>query len=183
MLCVVQLVQVARNQTTHESMKGHSFNYAHPTSQALTAALAAGTTSVDIAGLNSTGNGPNPTASQSGSQRSQREVRSGGCLAQWKKLLGLDTFMATAQGGLGHRRGTDRQGNPFSNGVITNCRDFWCDTAPFFTRREPGVAMLGGEVVNFNDMYELPVRIRGRHQLGSGPAYRSIATGDVADSV
>lgn len=83
--------------------------------------------------------------------------------------------MATAQEGLGDRRAA-RYRNPFSRGIVTNCRDFWCDSAPYFGRREPGFAMLGGEVVNYNNMYEVPMRLRTG---GSGTAYRSVATEDV----
>lgn len=83
--------------------------------------------------------------------------------------------MATAQEGLGDRR-TARYRNPFSRGITTNCRDFWCDSAPYFGKREPGSAMLGGEVVNYNVMYELPVRLRTGQ---SGMIYRSVATEEV----
>ncbi|EAS35590.2 palmitoyltransferase akr1 [Coccidioides immitis RS] len=174
MLCVVQLVQISRNQTTYENMKGHAFDYANPASRAITSALTTGTTSAELGGLNSTGQGPNPSIPPPGHRRHHRHAH-GGCLSQWKKLLGLDTFMATAQEGLGDRRAARAQ-NPFSRGIVTNCRDFWCDPAPYFGRRAPGSAMLNGEVVNYNDMYEVPLRLRTGV---SGMVYRSVATEDV----
>ncbi|KAL1984855.1 hypothetical protein VTN96DRAFT_8610 [Rasamsonia emersonii] len=164
MLCAVQLVQISRNQTTYENMRGHSIEHAHPHSQAITSALAAGTTSLDAAGLTSAGHGPNPAATPAAHPH-----RSHGCFEQWKKLLGLDTFFATAQGR------SARQKNPFSRGIITNCRDFWCDPAPIFRKREPGSAMLDGEIVNYYRMYEPPLRM---HSGENGTAYMSLAGDD-----
>jgi len=40
---------------------------------------------------------------------------------------------------------------------VQNCKDFWCDPAPVFGRRETGAAVLGGEPVNYTEMYESPV--------------------------
>lgn len=60
---------------------------------------------------------------------------------------------------------------------MTNCKDFWCDPAPVFGRRENGAAVLGGEVVNYTMMYETP-RI-GRLRAGdSAGAYQSVAGDD-----
>jgi len=171
MLCAVQLVQISRNQTTYENMRGHSIDHAHQSSQAMASALAAGTTSLD-------GQGPNP-ALPSGSHRRRRH----GCLQQWKRLLGLDTFFATAQSGFSERRGSSRPKNPFSRGIITNCRDFWCDPAPYFGRREPGSAMLDGEIVNYNRMYEVPLRMHSGGRGGSGAVYRSLADEDPEQAV
>ncbi|EEP76066.1 palmitoyltransferase akr1 [Uncinocarpus reesii 1704] len=173
LLCAVQLVQISRNQTTYENMKGHSFDYADPAARAITSALTTGTTSAELGGLDSTGQGPNPSIPPSGPGRHRHAH--GGCFAQWKKLLGLDTFMATAQHGLGDRRAS-RSRNPFSRGIVTNCRDFWCDPSPYFGRRETGMAMLDGSVINYNTMYEVPLRLRTG---GSGMVYRSVATEDV----
>ncbi|KAL1967786.1 hypothetical protein VTN77DRAFT_2475 [Rasamsonia byssochlamydoides] len=173
MLCAVQLVQISRNQTTYENMRGHSIDHAHPTSQAITSALTSGTTSLDAAGLTSAGHGPNPAATPAAPPR-----RSHGCFEQWKKLLGLDTFFATAQGR------SARQKNPFSRGIITNCRDFWCDPAPIFKKREPGSAMLDGEIVNYYRMYEPPLRMHsGGRRGGSGTAYMSLAGDDPEEQV
>ncbi|KAL3442146.1 hypothetical protein BJX65DRAFT_287428 [Aspergillus insuetus] len=164
MLCVVQLVQVSRNQTTYENMRGHSIDRSFPSSQAFASAVTAGTTSMDAAGLSSSGQGPNPALAQV-AQRHRR----GGCLSQWSSLLGFDTFFATARDGLREGPRATRPKNPFSRGLVTNCRDFWCDPAPYFGKRDPGSAMLGGEIVNYNRMYESPSRMH------SGGGYRSVA--------
>lgn len=172
MLLTVQLVQVARSMTTYESMRGHMHGSSHA-AEAITSALTAGTTSMDGAQLDSAGMGPGPASS--GNHRRPQEQ---GCFATWKKLLGLDTFVATATGGLegGNRR---RRGNPFSRGIITNCKDFWCDPAPLFGKRENGVAMLDGEVVNYTRIYESPPRMKFRRpRQDDGGMYHSVGGED-----
>ncbi|PYH41869.1 uncharacterized protein BP01DRAFT_359965 [Aspergillus saccharolyticus JOP 1030-1] len=169
MLCAVQLVQVSRNQTTYENMRGHSIDRSYPSSRAFASALTAGTTSLDAAGLSSAGQGPNPALVHNASQRHPRN----GCVRQWTSLLGIDTFFATARDGLRDGPRAARPRNPFSRGIITNCQDFWCDPAPYFGQREPGSAMLGGEIVNYNRMYEVPSRV---HCDGT---YHSLADNDL----
>ncbi|EEH49218.2 uncharacterized protein PADG_05297 [Paracoccidioides brasiliensis Pb18] len=181
MLCLVQLVQISRNQTTYENMRGHTLNYASPASQAIASAITTGTTSVDMRGLSATGQGPNPAMLPTTTpphRRAPLHRHSHGCLAQWKKLLGLDTFVVTAQDGL-ERRGGGRNRNPFSRGIVTNCKDFWCDSASYFGKRDTGSAMLDGEVVNYNSMFDMPLMTSSRrNRTGSGMVYRSIAGGD-----
>lgn len=169
MLCAVQLVQISRNQTTYENMRGHSIDRSYPSSRAFASAMAAGTTSFDAAGLSSNGQGPNPMLAHGSSHRQRRH----GCLQQWSSLLGVDAFFATARDGLREGVRTGRPKNPFSRGVVTNCRDFWCDSTPYFGRREAGIAMLGGETINYNRMYESP------SQMYSGGGYRSVAHEEV----
>jgi palmitoyltransferase ZDHHC13/17 len=154
MLLFVQSVQISRAVTTYEAMKGHH-GHGHGPGEAVTAAVTAGSTSMEGAQLPHAANGPG------------HPKKSEGWFAQWKKLLGLDTFVATAQS---TKSGGGRPGgNPFSRGIVTNCRDFWCDPAPIFTSRETGAAMLGGDVVNYARMYETPPRMKasrggGRYQ-------------------
>ncbi|KAJ9301496.1 hypothetical protein DTO271G3_1631 [Paecilomyces variotii] len=178
MLCAVQLVQISRNQTTYENMRGHSIDHARPSSQAITSAIAAGTTSLDAAGLSASGHGPNPSLSAGAPHRHRQ-----GCFKQWKMLLGLDNFLATARGGLRERRGNTAPRNPFSRGIVTNCRDFWCDSEPYFGKRESGAAMLGGEKVNYNQMYEVPLRMRRGGGDRSQGAYASLAAEDPGNAV
>ncbi|KAJ5605922.1 hypothetical protein N7510_008703 [Penicillium lagena] len=178
MLCAVQLVQISRNQTTYENMRGNSIDRSYPSSQAFASAMTAGTTSLDAAGLSASGQGPNPALAHPHPPR-----RRHGCLQQWSSLLGIDTFFATARhtarDGLGEGRGSSRPQNPFSRGVLGNCRDFWCDPAPLFGKRESGSGMLGGEVVNYHHMYEVPMRMRsGGSRSREGPGYRSVADED-----
>lgn len=181
MLCVVQLVQISRNQTTYESMHGHTLDYANSASAAVTSAITTGTASADIGGLSATGQGPNPAIPPTTipSHRRPPPLRHDhGCLSQWKKLLGLDTFVATAQDGL-DRRGGARSRNPFSRGVVTNCKDFWCDSQPYFGKRDTGSAMLGGETVNYSRLFDMPLMTRtGGSRAGSGMVYRSVAGED-----
>ncbi|KAL4869977.1 Palmitoyltransferase akr1 [Aspergillus spectabilis] len=170
MLCAVQLIQVSRNQTTYENMRGHSIDRSLPSSRAFASAVTAGTTSLDAASLSASGQGPNPALAHGHRHR-------GGCLKQWSSLLGFDAFFATARDGLRDGPRAARPKNPFSHGLVTNCRDFWCDPAPYFGKREPGSAMLGGEVVNYNSMYESPTRMH------SGGGYRSVAHEEPGDIV
>lgn len=143
--------------------------------------MTAGTTSLDAAGLSATGAGPNPALSRP----SPPPRRHGNCFSQWSSLLGIDAFFATARDGLREGQGQTvaRPRNPFSRGITTNCRDFWCDPAPIFGKRQSGSAMLAGEVVNYHDMYETPMRMhtgsrsRGGGDAGGG-AYRSVADED-----
>ncbi|KAJ5234523.1 uncharacterized protein N7469_003691 [Penicillium citrinum] len=175
MLCAVQLVQISRNQTTYENMRGHAIDRSFPSSQAFASAMTAGTTSLDAAGLSATGQGPNPALARPGQGHGHRRRQN--CFSQWSSLLGIDAFFATARDGLREGQGQHvaRPRNPFSRGVATNCRDFWCDPAPLFGKRQTGSAMLGGEVVNYHDMYETPMRMHGG---GSGDGYRSVAGED-----
>ncbi|KAI9675367.1 MAG: palmitoyltransferase akr1 [Caeruleum heppii] len=152
MLMFVQLVQIARAQTTLENMRGvHHSDHKLP--EALTATVTAGSMSLEGAQLTSTDTGPDVSAQH---RHSARE----GLWPRWKKLLGLDTFVATAQDGLRGRERRQRQRNPFSRGMVTNCRDFWCDPAPWFGPRVPGSAMLGGHAIDYTRMYETPPRMR-----------------------
>ena len=171
MLLTVQLIQIARAVTTYESMRGN-VHHVSPASEAVTSMMTSGSASMSGAQLTDTGVGPNPVVPAHRPHSRRKE----GFFAQWKKLLGLDTFVATAQGSAGSRR----RGNPFSRGIMTNCRDFWCDPAPYFGRRETGAAMLGGEVVNYTRMYETPPRMKRRRarQDGEGGMYHSVESDD-----
>jgi palmitoyltransferase ZDHHC13/17 len=154
MLLFVQWIQIGRGITTFEAMRGHPEHTR--TSEVVTAALTAGTTTLE------------------GAQLPHGHRHKEGCFAQWKKLLGLDTFMATAQSEI-DRKSARR--NPFSRGVLTNCRDFWCDPAPILNRRENGSAMLDGEIVNYTRMYESPPRMRRRGDQQA--LYESVNTNDM----
>lgn len=167
MLLFVQGVQISRATTTYESMRGN-FEHGSRASEAITTALTAGSTSMDDAQLPGT-----TTSNPHGHKNSHK----GGSFAQWKKLLGLDTFVATAQSGI-DGRGAGNGRNPFSRGIYTNCKDFWLDPAPLFGPREVGIAMLDGQVVNYAEMYESPPRMRVHRAQGPG-AYQSISTDDV----
>lgn len=162
MLLFVQLSQIARAMTTYESMKGQHAG-------ALTTALATGSTSPDGAAVGSSGSGPdaNPPHGEPGHARRRKPPQKEGCFAQWKKLLGLDTFVATALHG--SRAGevmARRRRNPFNRGFVRNCGDFWCDAGGgvgvLFGSKAEGAGLLGGEVVDYRKLYEIPVGMRYR---------------------
>lgn len=172
MLLVVQFVQIARAQTTYESMRSRT----HPSSQAavaITSALSSGATTMSGAQTDPSGRGPNPAM---GSTVDRPRPKKEGYFSQWQKLLGLDAFVATASGKVQSRK----RGNPWSRGIITNCKDFWCDPAPYLGRRETGVAMLGGEIINYTRIYETPPRMKAQRfrQDGSSEMYHSIGDDD-----
>jgi palmitoyltransferase ZDHHC13/17 len=165
MLLVVQCVQISGNQTTYENMKRHSHPQP-PVGSAVTAALISGSTSLGPEGADVVGRGGGP--GRHGPAVRRRE----GFWAQWKKLLGLDAFMATASdaSSVGNRR----RRNLFSRGIITNCKDFWLDPNPYFGRRRIGESMLGGEAVNYARMYDAPLRTR----TGGGMRYQQVGEDD-----
>lgn len=148
----------------------------------MTAGLVSGSTSLGPEGAGVLGSSH---ASGSAARRKKE-----GFWKQWTRLLGLDAFVATASNtsstASGGRR---RRGNPYSRGVVTNCTDFWCDaTAPYFGRRKAGnglavgEAMLGGAVVDYARLYDVPVRTTGRGGWwrgggGGGMRYQAIGGG------
>ncbi|KAG8531512.1 uncharacterized protein KY384_003141 [Bacidia gigantensis] len=166
MLIFTHLFLVSKAQTTWESMRGHGSHITR-TSEVVTAAVTSGSTSMDAAQISDTG----PSSAASGVTHQRRPSKS--WFGWWKTLLGLDSFVATASGKATKRR------NPFSRGLITNCKDFWCDSAPYLTMRENGSGTLDGESVNYVMMYEPPLRQRTR-EGGSGGVYHNI---DVEDGV
>jgi palmitoyltransferase ZDHHC13/17 len=169
MLMVVQTVQISKNQTTFENMKRHSFensHHGHSHGQRPNSHLPSSAT----ASLNS--------SAAAGSRSRPAAHRPDTCLTRWKKLLGLDAFMATASDGLSVTEPRNR-GNPFTRGVIGNCRDFWCDPAPIFGRRNNGEGFLGGEVVDYGRLYEAPLRSR---RTGGGIIYRSVGGSDEGEA-
>lgn len=184
MLLFVQLVQISRAMTTYENMRGAHHGQGSSASTAITTALAAGTLTAAGAQLDSDGHGPDPAL---GGHHHHHHARPS-CFSQWRKILGIDTFLETALHGYeGNRNRSQRNraGNPFSRGCVTNCKDFLCDPAPVFGKRESGTAMLGGQVVNYMQMYETPPRMMARPTRGArdaAGAYEGVAADD-ADAV
>lgn len=171
MLLFVQLVQIMKAQTTWENMRGSHHEHASKASEAITSALTSGALTAEGAQLGNDGLGPDPALPPTHAPTTHRHT---GCLDQWKKLLGVDAFMGTVQTYKDGKVRGRRNQNPFSRGksltiethyyqtltarkgIVTNCKDFWCDPAPVFGRRENGAAMLGGNLVNYTMMYETP---------------------------
>lgn len=166
MLLCVQLLQIARNLTTYESMRGHL--HAHTPADALNSFVTTGSTSQDTAGLGSeqdTGDAP------------RRRHAKASIWDQWKRLLGLDTFVAIALHGSRAEEMQRRRagGNPFSRGIITNCSDFWCDGSAIFGKKEGGYARIGGERVDYTRLYEVPKPTTTRTRSTGGERYESVA--------
>lgn len=156
MLLFVQFSQIARAMTTYESMRGHHTG-------ALTTAITTGSTSFE-ASL-STDSAAAPIGSSAPhAHKKQKE----GCFAQWKKLLGLDTFVATAlHGSRAPEVLARRKKNPYNRGIVRNCGDFWCDAGAgpkglLFGKKGDGAGLLGGEQVDYRRLYEIPSAMRYR---------------------
>ena len=166
MLIVVQSIQIAKNMTTFENMKGHSHTDSphlpvhrhHPITQGASAA----TTSLNDSAAASTRVDAAPR-------------KPDGCFAKWKRTIGLDVFLATASSASQGKIQT--RGNPFSRGMIGNCKDFWCDPAPIFGKRHNGDGYLAGEVVDYTKLYEAPLM---RYRRG-GTGYEQVAHADEED--
>lgn len=160
-------------------MRGVHHGHGGKASEAITSALTSGTTSLARAQLGNTGLGPDPAMPPTHAPGHNHHHRAG-CFAQWKKILGVDTFVETARDGIqGNTTRSRRNRNPFSNGIVGNCKDFWCDPAPVFGKRRNGAAMLGGQVVDYTNMYETPRMMTTRNRGGNGgPTYESVAGDD-----
>lgn len=159
--------------TTYENMRGTHHSHGSRASEAITSALAA--RPVNRTQLS---RDPDPALAEIHTDHHSKT----GCFAQWKKILGVDTFVETAFHGYEGNAARRRNRNPFSRGCLQNCKDFWCDPAPIFGSRENGAAMLNGEIVNYTNIYEAPLRMgmrtrRARDQAGS---YEFVATDDGA---
>ncbi|KAG9689042.1 palmitoyltransferase akr1, partial [Aureobasidium melanogenum] len=115
MLLFVQLTQIARAMTTWEAMRN---NHAGP----LVTALTTGSTSQEGGSIGSSGGGPT-----TGTPRHNTTGKES-CFAQWKRILGVDTFVATAlYGSRAQEVLAQRRENPFTKGIMRNCGDFWFD--------------------------------------------------------
>lgn len=183
MLLFVQLVQISRAMTTYENMRGTAHSHGSRASEAISSALAAGTLSMAGAQLSNDGRGLDPALSPTHTPGQHHHHPRTGCFAQWKKILGVDTFLETALHGYeGNTTRARRNRNPFSRGCINNCKDFWCDPAPIFGKRETGTAMLGGEVINYTSLYETPLLVgtgaRTRRAGDSAGVYQSVTADD-----
>ncbi|KAK4890207.1 palmitoyltransferase akr1 [Elasticomyces elasticus] len=171
MLLFVHLSQVARNITTYETMREQV--HAGP----IMTAVATGTLSANEAQLDisqpSAEAGAGPLHGH-GHKRKAKE----GCLSQWSKLFGIDTFITIAfQGYKGSQslaeRKRQKKGNPWTRGIFRNCQDFWMD-GPVMKRKVEGTkGLLGGEEVDYAFVYDVPRRGEGMSYRGG---YESVAT-------
>ncbi|KAK1086245.1 palmitoyltransferase akr1 [Friedmanniomyces endolithicus] len=175
MLLFVHLSQIARNITTYETMRGQV--HAGP----LITAVATGTISAEGAQVD----GPEAAADAThedgsagplhghGHKRKAKE----GCLTQWSRLLGIDTFVTIAfQGYKGSQSQAERKRqkkrNLWTRGMVRNCQDFWLDGPVMKRRAESTKALLGGEEVDYAFVYDVPKRSGMSYRGG----YESVAT-------
>jgi ankyrin repeat protein len=168
MLLMVQLLQIARALTTFESMRGHLNS--HSPAEAITSFVTTGDTSQETGSGSGSANGFG--SGQDTGEEARRGPKKQSVWDIWKRLLGVDTFVATAFRG-SQANQPSRTGNPFSRGVIANCQDFWCDGAPLFTKKESGYARLGGERVDYTRLFDVP-RMRMRRQEGGSVRYEAV---------
>ncbi|KAF2200210.1 palmitoyltransferase akr1, partial [Delitschia confertaspora ATCC 74209] len=157
MLLLVQLLQIARALTTFESMRGH-LHSATP-ADAITSFVTTGDTSQD------TGSGLG--SGQDTGEGVRRPPHRESAWNQWKRLLGVDTFVTIALRGSQANQSRNRASNPFSRGVVRNCQDFWCDESSVFKGKENGYARLGGERVDYTRLYEVPKMRMRREERGA----------------
>ena len=173
MLLLTQLIQIIRGQTTYESMRGHT--HMSGPGAVVTSAILAGTTSLEGAQLAGQGAGPNTSATSSTHRHKE------GCFERWKKLLGVDIFIATAMSG-SRASGVQarHRANLFTRGIVTNFSDFFFDPAPVLGTRKNGMAMLGGQLVDYTTMYQVPARTtsRGLRNNDDGGRYASVDMDD-----
>lgn len=158
MLLFVHFVQIARALTTYESMRSN-----HSDPGPIMSAVATGSLNPESASITASGAGPDPVIGGHGHKKKKE-----GCLATWKKMLGLDVFFTIAFNGYNGSKKNNKvkqhkRANPFTRGVFRNCQDFWGD-GPLFGRKENGMAFLGGQKVDYLSMYDVPrggMRYRG----------------------
>jgi len=198
MLLVVQATQVLRAQTTYENMHRVNHGYDdHKVSTTVASIIAGGSTSLDGLQLNAAGHGPNPATDHGHGGHSHghghghgghghKHGKGDGFFKKILKLLGVDTFMATARDGRRARRNNE---NPFSRGVVGNCVDFWSVKNGgnlFKGARNGGEAVLGGQSVNYYTLYETPrmtMRRRGAGAENNDGVYQQLSVDDHDDAV
>ncbi|KAI5853662.1 hypothetical protein GGS23DRAFT_620318 [Durotheca rogersii] len=151
MLIFVQFVQIARAMTTYENMYGIQDGSASSLVSAFTS------TGAPLDPSHPSAVPPSAAADPLGTGRGGHAHKHKSFLKQWGRLLGVDTFIETAAGrGAATGKKLKKKKNPYNRGLVQNCRDFWCDPSPVFWRRETGDALLGGEKVNYTEIYESP---------------------------
>lgn len=172
MLIFVQFIQVARAMTTYENMYG--IQDGSGAGSAFTSTGAPLDPSHPDFGIPPSA-ADNPLGVRKGHSHGHKHR---GFLQQWSRILGVDTFIETATGRGAASGKNMKKKNPYSRGMMQNCRDFWCDPSPMFGRRENGDAMFGGERINYTEVYESPAAmglgLTGRRRGG----YEAVTTNE-----
>jgi palmitoyltransferase len=164
MLLFTQFVQVSRAMTTYENMYG-----VHDGTT---------TTAVTSTGAPLDPNHPSVSLPGAGARGGHNHKHGGGRLKQLSRLLGVDPFIETIAG-RGAATGKRKQKkNPYSRGIVVNCKDFWCDPAPVFGKRENGIATLGGDKIDYTTIYESPTLMQYTARRGRN-GYEAVETDEV----
>ena len=93
-----------------------------------------------------------------------------GCFSSWSKMLGMDVFFTIAFNGYRGSKAKElrrKKPNPFTRGLVRNCQDFWLDGPVFGRKQSGGMALLGGERVDYTSLYDAPragMRYRGGYE-------------------
>ena len=94
---------------------------------------------------------------------------------QWKRLFGIDQFVATAlHGSRADEVMRRRRENPFTRGIVQNLRDFFMDPEPVFGKRRNGTALLGGATIDYTKVYEPPWDVGITGERGTGEELRRL---------
>jgi palmitoyltransferase ZDHHC13/17 len=167
MLLFTQSFQVARAMTTYENMYGVYDGLA---------SLAFTSTGTPL----DPNHAVSPTTADAprGGAGAHSHKHRGGKLKQWSRLLGVDPFIETIAGRGAANSKKKQKKNPFSRGLVTNCKDFWCDPAPLFGKKENGMASLGGEKIDYTAMYESPTLMQLTARRGRD-GYEQVGTEEV----
>ncbi|PKS10148.1 hypothetical protein jhhlp_001898 [Lomentospora prolificans] len=172
MLLFVQIIQISRAMTTYENMYGVQ-------DADVTMAFTSTGTPLDPNHPANLTTGETGTRDAHGHSHGRRR-HGGGFIKSWARILGVDPFIETVRGrgaATGSAKDRRKKKNPYSKGCIVNCKDFLCDPAPLFGERRSGEASLGGEVVNYSEMYESPRMMEvGRRRRGG---YEAVAGEEV----
>ena len=171
MLHFVHFIQIARALTTYESMRGNT------EMGPVMSAVATGTLNPESAQITASGAGPDPVSGHGHKKKKE------GCISSWTKMLGLDVFFTIAFNGYNGTKKNNRvkqpkRSNPFTRGLFRNCQDFWGD-GPLFGRKENGLALLGGQKVDYTSLYDVP---RGGMAYGRG-GYEAVDVDDGEEMV
>ncbi|KAF1813484.1 hypothetical protein P152DRAFT_394880 [Eremomyces bilateralis CBS 781.70] len=160
MLLIVQLLQVARAMTTYESMRG--FEHDRSVGDTLTTFMTTGATSAGQAAVSATG----PGSGSSTDGHHHHHHKNHGFFSQWKKLFGLDAFMATAVNSNPAEIEAKQEGNPYTRGIVTNCKDFWCTpTAPYGPIEEYDERVASGRLRNDDHQRAIIGHLEDLHEM------------------
>lgn len=149
MLVFVQLTQIARSVTTNEADNLHRYGYMGAD---------------DFSSL-PPDHSKNVANNENLSGNTRRPQRT--CWSTSLRLLGIDQFINTTQDTMGYMRSWKNK-NPTDYGLMRNCLDFWVPGGSYniFKIPKDGEGSIGGQIVNYYKLWELPER-EGEGEAGA----------------